>query len=372
MSDAGQTLFAKIKLLQYLQTATKPRKTKNILDYLQQHTEWGHAELAKQDHDGGLRAVQNWLKTIREASEFEQLILCEENPANPKELLYEPQPQAFSKTDMSIDEACFRLMSHKFLRDLLPAEFYEESLKDSFSEAANRLEKYERNLSPRKLAVRSYLNRIAIAPRGQQLFNQNVPRNVLNVIYSAMLDKRCVKMRYKSNSWLLHPYAIVIREPKFYLLGVDDQVMQERVPVNDDIRQFLCNHIEGAKVSNRPARVPEDFNAAEHVHKGRMDVKLRKDMGLSERSFTLELQFYNVTGNLRRDLEAFPISKQQVIEDEPETDNFSLIAPRMRASHQLVEWILGRQEHVEVLKPEKLRNYVAKKIVAMQRLYAKT
>jgi predicted DNA-binding transcriptional regulator YafY len=41
----------------------------------------------------------------------------------------------------------------------------------------------------------------------------------------------------------------------------------------------------------------------------------------------------------------------------------------MRASHQLVEWILGRQAQVEVLKPEKLRNYVAKKIGAMQRLY---
>jgi hypothetical protein len=369
MSNAGQALFAKYKLLQYLLIGNKPKKAKNILQHLQHHTEWGNAELAKEDHDGGLRAVQNWLKTIRDTSEFNQLIRYEEINDNPKNLTYESQPQALLKTDMSIDEACFRLMSHKFLLDLLPAEFYEESLKESFSEASSRLEKYERNLNPRKLAVRSFLNRIAIAPRGQRLVNQNVPRGVLNVIYSAMLDNRCVKMRYNRKSWLLHPYAIVIREPKYYLLGVDHKVRQKRAPENDDIRQFLCNHIEGAEVSERTAQVPEDFNATEHVNRGRMDVTLRKNMGLSERSFTLELQFYNVTDNLRRDLEAFPISRQQVIIDEPDTDNFTLTASGMRASHQLVEWILGRQAQVEVLKPEKLRNYVAKKIDAMQRLY---
>lgn len=369
MSNAGQTLFAKFELLQFVLKARQPKKAKNLLDHLQHHTEWGDSELAKEDHDGGLRAVQNWLKTIRDTSEFEQLIRHKELNKDQKDWIYGPQLLALQKNDMPIDEACFRLMSHKFLRDLLPAEFYEESLKDSFVEASSRLNKYEKKIAPRKLAVRSFLNRIAIAPRGQQLVNQNVPREVLNVIYSAILDNRCVKMRYKNKPWLLHPYAIVIREPKFYLLGVDDKVMQKRTPVNDDIRQFLCNHIEEPKVSNRPARVPKDFNATEHVHKGRMDVNMRNNMGLSERSFTLKLQFYNVTDNLRRDLEAFPISKQQIIEDEPDTGNFSLTAPGMRASHQLVEWILGRQAQVKVLRPEKLRNYVAARIEEMHQRY---
>jgi hypothetical protein len=44
----------------------------------------------------------------------------------------------------------------------------------------------------------------------------------------------------------------------------------------------------------------------------------------------------------------------------------------MRATHQLVEWIVGRMERVEVRAPEKMRSYVGQKIDAMQQRYART
>lgn len=368
----GKTLFAEFKMFRYLLEAKTPKSRQNILDHLLNETDWGITGLVKDPN----RAVQNWLQKIRETEEFEDYFHGFPNPEDNSEYLYiyYPESRDAIKNDMVIEEACFRLMSDKFLRNILPVKFYENSLDDSFYRASTRLEKYEKSLNPNKLAVRSFLNRIAIAPRGQQLVNRSVPREVLDIIYRAILDKRCVKMRYNDKKLILHPYAIVVREPKFYLLGVDDDIIKQRAPINDDIRQYLCNHIGDAEVKkDYLARVPDDFDVTDYVNKGGLDVMLRKDIGIgSDRSFTLKLKIYTGGDNLSRDLEAFPISRTQRIEKDPDSEHQILTATGMRASHQLVEWILGRTDRVEVLAPEKLRKYIGNKIEAMQRLYAES
>ena len=367
-TPGGKILFAEFKLFHYLQNARTPKKTLDILEHLRQETDWGTTGMVN-DYP---RAVQHWLKKIREP-EFNPYFLGYTKSGEGNQRLYEYIEQDASKIDIDIEEACFRLMSLKILRDVMPAKFYEDSLKALEFQASDKLEKYEKKLDPKKLAVRSYLDRIVIAPRGQQLVNQSVPRDVLNVIYNAILSKRCVKMRYDGKIRILHPYAIVVREPKFYLLGVDDRVMMERAPVNDDIRQYLCNHIEGAEVKKDYfARVPDEFDATDYVNKGGLDVMLRKNIGVgSNRSFTLKLRIYTGGDNLSRDLEAFPISPTQRIENESDSEHEILTATGMRASHQLVEWILGRTDRVEVLAPEKLRTYIGNKIEAMHRRYAR-
>ena len=50
--------------------------------------------------------------------------------------------------------------------------------------------------------------------------------------------------------------------------------------------------------------------------------------------------------------------------DEQGTDNYLLSAPRMRGTHQLIEWILGRVERVEVLAPSSLRGYIVERLEA--------
>ena len=76
------------------------------------------------------------------------------------------------------------------------------------------------------------------------------------------------------------------------------------------------------------------------------------------------------SSNLLLDLEEFPISRQQVLEVESSTKTFVLTAPGMRASHQLVEWILGRMDRVEVLEPVKLRNYISEHVALVHQLYS--
>ena len=46
-----------------------------------------------------------------------------------------------------------------------------------------------------------------------------------------------------------------------------------------------------------------------------------------------------------------------------------LTARRIRGTHQLIEWIMGRLDRVEVIAPVSLRDYIVEHIDAMQARY---
>jgi len=63
------------------------------------------------------------------------------------------------------------------------------------------------------------------------------------------------------------------------------------------------------------------------------------------------------------------LSKDQSIEKEKGTNNYLLTAKRVRGTHQLIEWILGREERVEVVAPLTLRSYIVDRLDAMRSRY---
>jgi len=367
MTDTS--LFAQYTLLNYLQGANNWKTVSDILSHLHEFTDWGDAQLGKQLPDRGLRNLQNWLKAIRESPEFSRFIQSEEDPDNRKQLLYKASNNGDGDNAMPIEDACFVLMAETFLDATLPTEFYEASLQALFTRAKSRLMHYEKSLAPGKRAIRSYLKRITITPRGQQLVKQPTPHHVLSIIYKAILDKRCVKMRYRGKPRQVHPYAVVIREPKIYLLGVDDKTMVKDGPQKARPSLYLCTRIEKPALGSLANRVPDDFKAEEYIQQGGLDVMLREEMALAGRAFTLKLRIYVDDDNLLQDLAEFPLSNRQTIEPEPGTGNHLLSASGMHASYQLVEWILGRMERVEVLAPAKLRDYIAEHIAKMHMRY---
>jgi hypothetical protein len=398
MTDKGDRKYAVYKALDYLRTTPgKPRTSKQILDYLQRETIWGRH---REEHvpDGGLRNVQNLLKNICESPEFQRIVECtqfhenlekkesqesdecdndDKKPPQLREKLYHFVGDISSDETMKIEEACCIAMAEKFLDIAMPADFYDASLHDLYRRARETIKRNENRRGPKKRAVMSFVERIEIAPRGQQLelIEEKVPYEVLNTIYSAILSKCCLKMRYRGSTKVIHPYAVIIREPKFYLLGVDNEKF--RHSKSDDIgpNLYLCNLIEDAVVTTHlPNRAPADYNATDYVKSGKVDVPLWPSDNKSERKFTLELVVYahKKNDNLLQDLEEFPLSKKQTICKEPGTENYLLTARDMRATRQLVEWIIGRMERVEVKAPEKLRSYVGDKINAMQQRYAGT
>jgi len=371
MPHARDALFAQVSLLQYLRSSRTPRTVREILTHLHNNTDWGRAQLTDGPPDKGLRNLQNWLKAIRESAEFGQQIEWEEDPADRRQFRYRSRLPAAAQQAMPIEEACTLLMAEKFLDAALPADFYEQSLQDLFRTARSVLAKYEQRPKHAKRQVAAYLDRIAVAQRGQQLVQEAVPYDVLAVISRAMLDGKCIACRYNGKSRVLHPYALVLKSPKIYLLAVDDRRLEKNPAGTHEPVQFVCSRITNARVSDRLNRVPDDFRADRYLQHSGMDVELGLPDTPPGRRFTLKLRIHDgARDNLLRDLEEFPLSPKQTIDPEPGTPNHLLTAPGLRASHQLMEWIAGRLDRVEVLAPKRLRNEIASRIAAMHRLYA--
>jgi predicted DNA-binding transcriptional regulator YafY len=369
MAAGKETLYAQFSLLNYLRGSRDARTVKEILSHLHNNTNWGREQLVNGPSDQGIRNVQNWLRDLRESSEFGKQIEWEQDPENRKQFRYKSRLPAAGKAEMPIEEACTVLMAEKLLDVLLPADFYDASLQDLFRTAREVLRKYDARPKHARRQVKAYLDRVVIADRGQGLVRDRVPYDVLGVISKAMLDGKCVSARYQRDERLLHPYGLVIRGPKIYLLAVDDHA--ERAVPPSELRpyQFLCVRLHDAYVSDRNNRVPENFDAAHFVAAGGMDVATGEE-SLPKRAFTLKLRVMDGTrDNLLQDLEEYPLSREQTIHKERGTDSHVLTAAGMRASHQLIEWIVGRLDRVEVLEPKSLRNHVGERIAAIHTLY---
>jgi predicted DNA-binding transcriptional regulator YafY len=373
MAAGKESLFAQFSLLNYLKGSRGPRSVREILSYLHNNTNWGRGQLVSGPDDKGLRNLQNWLRDIRESAEFGQQLDWDEDPDNRKQYRYKSRLPVVGNAEMPIEEACMVLMADKLLNVLVPADFYDASLQDLFRTAKQVLNKYDQRPKNAKRMVSSYLKRIAIAQRGQDLVQRFVPYGVLGTISKAMLDGKCIDLRYKGRQCRLHPYGIVVRGPKIYLLAVDERAYS-KVPSGDiEPAHYLCVRMSDADISERRNKVPEDFDANKYIAKGGLEAVSHHETGLPAGGFTLKLRIFDgESDNLLQDIDEFPLSRSQKIKMEKGTANHILTASGIRASHQLTEWIVGRLDRVEVLAPVKLRDYIATQLAAMQQLYSPT
>jgi hypothetical protein len=370
MAAGKERLFAQYSLINYLKGSRRPRTVREMLSYLHNNTNWGRAQLVSGPKDKGERNLQYWLQNIRASEEFRQQIHCEEVPDNLKQNRYKSKLPVVDNRNMPIEEACTVLMAEKLLGVLLPADFYDAALRDLFQTAKEVLEKYEDRPKNVKRMVSAYLKRIAIVQRGQELVQRSVPHDVLGKISKAMLDGKCLELKYKGQQRSLHPYGIVIRGPKIYLLAVDERA-RSRVPRKElHPAQYFCVRMSNVEISKWSNQAPADFDADKFIARGGLETESHHEAGLPQRGFTLKLRVFDgESDNLLQDLEEFPLSRTQTIAKEKGTSNHILTAPGIRASHQLTEWIVGRLDRVEVLAPVKLRTYIADQLAATQQRY---
>jgi predicted DNA-binding transcriptional regulator YafY len=365
---AKDKLYAQFTMLNYLH-GSRDRSVQEIHDHLLDNTDWGKAQLKGGAEDLGLRNVQNWLKDIRISREFVKHIDYRVDPTNRRQHLYSSTAPTVGDRIMPIEEACLVLMAEKFLQAAIPADFFDASLQDLFLAARSRLKEHEKAPKQQRTRVRDYLKRIAIEQRGQTLVERNVPYDVLGPLSRAILEGKRIECRYRDDKRELHPYGIVLRSPKIYLLAVDDYVLRRRKAEDVTPALFLCARISDAQVSARPNLVPDAFSADSFIEKGGLDGDA-DDWGLGARGFKLVLRIFDGDcDNLLSDLEEFPLSQDQEIKMEEGTDDFILMARRMRGTHQLIEWIMGRLDRIEVVAPIALRDYIEEQIDAMKARY---
>jgi len=365
-------LFAQFTMMNYLQSSNRDRTLQDVLDHLHQNTLWGRGQFRQSGPgDSGRRNVQNWLTDISRSDEFTQQIEVRADPENRRQNRYRSLLPAIGERIMPPEEACTLLLAEKHIDAALPADFYDESLQKLFIEARETLKKYERRPKKDRWRAADYLKRIAIAQRGQALADHVIPYDVLGAISRAMLEGRCVDMRYSGKKRTIHPYGIVIKSPKIYLLGIDDHTMRKRNPATLRPAQFLCARIEQATTSDTPNKVPNDFSCDAFIEKEGMDVAVYDNGKPWDRAFSLKLRvFAGASDNLLQDLREFPLSRKQRIVPEEGSDNHILTAPGMRASHQLTEWVVGRLDRVEVIAPTRFRDHIASRLSAAAGIYS--
>jgi predicted DNA-binding transcriptional regulator YafY len=268
MAGGKESLFAQFSMLNYLKGSREPRTVREILSYLHNNTNWGRAQLVSGPKDKGLRKLQYWLRDFYESAEFGSQIDCDEDPDNRKQLRYKSRLPVVGNRNMPIEEACAVLMAEKLLDVLLPADFYEASLRDLFQSAKSVVEKHEGRHTNAKPLVSAYLKRIAIAQRGQYLVQRSVPYDVLGKISKAMLDGKCLELKYQGQQRVLHPYGIVLRVPKIYLLAVDDRVQSTKPYKEINPRQYFCVRMSKVKISELSNGAPPDFDAEKFIARG--------------------------------------------------------------------------------------------------------
>ncbi len=356
-ASAEEAQYAEYRLTERIRGSTGWIGTSDLRHFLESQTSWG----THGNRDSRTRTLQNWLEKLRALADKTRLFAYRELPSGAFEY------RAVDREHLTLEGACMALLAERFLDPLLPAEYLEDNLHEHFLAARRRIGDHERDLGKNGDAVSSLLSRIAMAPRGQRLNCPTPPYNVVQAVTTAILKRRCLESVYRGKARRLHPYALVFRDPKYYVLAVEDTAIVmdgEVVP-----RLYLSSRFSEIAVCTVGNLVPDDFAVADWIAESGFDIPLPETSYSLGTRFELCLRIRGINDNLLVDLVDFPLSSRQTLDTETGNDSCLLRAPDMRATESLVEWILGRGARVEVLAPEFFRDVVAGRLRDSHALY---
>ena len=192
---------------------------------------------------------------------------------------------------------------------------------------------------------------------------QKLPRDdrylrTLAKLAEAWVSQRRLKIRYRSQGAgeavdrVIEPYFIEPAAP-----GHSSYVIAHCCRAGA-IRVFKVERIEGAEITDERYAMPADFDADEYL-KGAWGIVVEGEQQ------TVRLRFSPAIARLMEETIWHP---SQVVERQ--ADGSIMMTLTVFHTPELVTWILGWGERVEVLEPADLRREVARTAKAMVRVYA--
>lgn len=192
-------------------------------------------------------------------------------------------------------------------------------------------------------------SRLRLLPDTLRLQPADLHDGVLRAVIQSLIQRRVLRVRYlkptgERRASDLHPQALVQRGPIPYLFALKDD---EEEPV----RLYALHRMTHAELLPEiEARTAEGFDLDAAIADG------RADFGAGE-TIALELR---VRGYLAEVLRVCPLEPNQMIEDEPPDSNFELkVNAQVPSTGQLLRWLLGAGDNLEVMAPPDLRRVVA-------------
>ncbi|HBH7892776.1 helix-turn-helix transcriptional regulator [Vibrio cholerae] len=240
-------------------------------------------------------------------------------------------------TKMDLSTAITLNLAEKYLEQAFPPSLL-RNLESHFNGARFYL-RYE-NKAPQGLWPR----KVYIHQKGMPLLPSKLAAETINVIYKAVLEEKCIRLVYRSMSSekeqrvLFHPYGIVVRGERNYLVGKFDGY--------SDVRQLSFNRVISAESSYFPAIIDEDFSLEKYVRQG--------EMGVTRSLDKLAIKLW-VTPVFARILDETPLCEGQLI--EPKDDDF-LVHASVDDTDELRHWLLSVCNHATVLEPFALREEI--------------
>ncbi|MCG9638473.1 WYL domain-containing protein [Vibrio sp. Isolate34] len=240
-------------------------------------------------------------------------------------------------TGMDLSTAITLNLAEKHLEQVFPPSLF-SNLESHFNGARYYLRyenKTSRGLWPQK---------VYIHPKGMPLLPSKLAAETINVMYKAVFEEKCIRLVYRSMSSnkeqqvMFHPFGIVVRGERNYLVGKFDGY--------SDIRQLSFNRVISAESSYFPAIVDEDFSLETYVQQG--------EMGVIRRSNKLAIKLW-VTPVFAQILDETPLCEDQLI--EPKGEDF-IVHANVDDTDEFRHWLLSVCNHATVVEPLALREEI--------------
>jgi predicted DNA-binding transcriptional regulator YafY len=240
----------------------------------------------------------------------------------------------------------FNLAEQRLQNQLPPSAL--QHLKAHFNSAAHLLDRHDTPYAHWRQKVR-------VLPQTQPLIPPNVDAQVLNNVYTALLEDRRFEGKYfgrhddQYKHYLVNPLALVFRGTVTYLICTLNNYT--------DVRILGLHRFVEAELTDQGRWVPPDFDLDTYIKEGNIDLLIGGSIEL-ELLIDEEVAIHLRESKLTEDQQLKLLDNGQ-----------SLFKAKVNDTGQLRWWLLGFAEQIEVLQPEFLRQWFGEKTALMAAKY---
>jgi predicted DNA-binding transcriptional regulator YafY len=240
---------------------------------------------------------------------------------------------------MSQSEALTMLMAREYLQPIMPASTLVQMAR-YFDLAQQRINGDAAN--GKRIPEANWRAKVRVLPSSQPLLSPKVNSDALANIQEGLLRNLQCEVTYQGrdasapDEYAIHPLGLVQRGLLLYVVCT--------IKSYSDIKMLAAHRIQAATLSAHTSKTPDGFSLDAYIATGAFG------WDSDSQSITLKARF---SAEAAVHLRETPLSKDQVITDE--SNGLVLVTASVQLTQQLVWWLLGFGDGVEVLEPLALR-----------------
>lgn len=209
---------------------------------------------------------------------------------------------------------------------------------------------------PNDFDARRWYQNVRILSRAMPLHAPRIHEDVFRSVCEGLWHQEIVSVDYQSRAaeqprrLRLHPHALVLRDGVLYLLAT----------INDhsDIRQLAVHRIKKSDLTGSKAHRQPEFDLEQYIQEGHFSYAEGEPIEL--------VALFDAY--VARHLLECPLSLNQTVEEQP--DGRMEVRATVQNSQQLMWWLMGFGDSVEVVAPAELRSRVHDQVMRLAERYS--